>query len=612
MTAKKTLKKYFGYDSFRDGQKELIDGIMAERDVLGIMPTGAGKSICFQIPALMMDGVVIVVSPLISLMKDQVHALNQAGIGAAFINSSLSDRQIYKALQNAANGLYKLVYVAPERLMTNGFLYFATKTKIPMVVVDEAHCISQWGNDFRPSYAEIPAFVAQLAHRPIVSAFTATATPRVRDDIIEKLALNKPMVTISGFDRPNLHFSIIKIGNKTSALLNFLEQRPKDAVGIVYCSTRKAVDEVRFVLFNEGYEVGRYHAGMGDDERRQSQEDFIYDRIKIMVATNAFGMGIDKSNVSFVVHYNMPKDIESYYQEAGRAGRDGTPANCLLLYTGKDSSTIRYFIEETDAMSTLDFVTRQEIKRQNFRRLEEIEGLCLTKDCLRGYILRYFGENPPENCGNCANCGAEFDEADITIEAQKIISCVARMRERFGIKMVVEVLMGVSNQKIRNFGLTELSTFGISQLSAIKLTEIVNHLISKGYLRKSDEQFSLLKLGKNYKGALQKDAKITMKTKSEIETTHHTPASYYAQAKRETVNKDVFDALKALRLQIATENRLPAFVVFSDATLVDMCKKMPQNMEQMLTVSGVGQVKAERYGKAFLEVILRFDGHTNK
>ncbi|MCL2171845.1 MAG: RecQ family ATP-dependent DNA helicase, partial [Defluviitaleaceae bacterium] len=430
MLARDLLRQYFGYEDFRPGQCEIIDDILAGRDVLGIMPTGAGKSMCFQIPALMMDGITIVISPLISLMKDQVNSLTQNGIAAAFINSSLTDSQMRRALDGCANGTYKLVYVAPERLFAGDFLAFAQNTNISMLTVDEAHCISQWGQDFRPSYTAIARFAGLLPRRPVVSAFTATATPIVRDDIAALLALQNPRLLISGFDRPNLHFEVRKPADKYAELLGFIGNK-RELSGIIYCNSRALVEELCDKLILDGLMASRYHAGLPDSERRNNQDDFLFDRARIMVATNAFGMGIDKSNVSYVVHYNMPKDIEAYYQEAGRAGRDGHPADCLLMHGGRDMQTNLWFIEQS-AHEHLDAETERLLKERNFRRLQDMAMYCETSECLRGYILRYFGESPPADCGNCANCRGDFEMANITIEAQKVLSCVVRMRERFG------------------------------------------------------------------------------------------------------------------------------------------------------------------------------------
>ena len=605
MTRLETLRQYFGYAQFREGQEALIADIMGGKDVLGIMPTGAGKSICFQIPALMMRGIVLVVSPLISLMKDQVNALTQSGIPAAFINSSLTERQIAKALLNAGAGAYKLIYVAPERLLNQDFLRFAASAQVAMLTVDEAHCISQWGQDFRPSYTAIPDFIARLKHRPVVSAFTATATLLVRDDIINQLALNNPSVLVAGFDRPNLHFDVKRPGDKFAALISFLRERPGDA-GIVYCSTRAAVEEVADRLKQGGYSAARYHAGLTDTERTANQNDFLHDRVKIMVATNAFGMGIDKSNVAFVVHYNMPKDIEGYYQEAGRAGRDGQPADCLLLYSGRDVATNMWLIENS-AAEHVDEGTSAWLKERSIKRLNEMALYCQTNECLRGYILNYFGENLNEPCGNCANCSGEFEILDITHEAKKILSCVNMMRGRFGAGMVVDVLRGAKNARLRKLGLDRLAVFGTSEITSDGLQEMINHMILTGYLQKTADRYPVLRLGPKAAEATGPNAVISMKAArgKSHDGAKAAPAPAYTKKRRSEVpiDQNLLAALKDLRLTIAREQNLPAFVIFHDSTLADMCAKKPRNLDELLGVSGVGEVKAARYGERFLEAI---------
>jgi len=597
------LKKYFGYDSFRYGQEDLIKNILDGSDVLGIMPTGAGKSLCFQIPALMFEGIVIVISPLISLMKDQVNALTQSGIPSAFINSSLTDRQISKALTNAVKGAYKLIYVAPERLHTFDFLHFASIANIAMVTVDEAHCISQWGQDFRPSYIEIPKFVEILKKRPIVSAFTATATPRVCDDIVQQLKLNKPSILVSGFNRPNLYFDIKTPKDKFLELKKFLQAK-EGLSGIVYCATRANVEEVCDKLNTAGFNASRYHAGLSDVERHSNQDLFLFDKVQIMVATNAFGMGIDKSNVSFVVHYNMPKDLEGYYQEAGRAGRDGTEAECLLLYSKGDVSTNLWMIQ--NASEAVDY-----IKERNVTRLYEMEHYSTSKECLRTYILKYFGENPDANCGKCINCNSTFEEVDITIEAQKIISCVYRMKERYGTNLIVETLRGKSSKKLINFGLDRLSTFGISKSSAAFLGDIIDYLLIFGYLYKTSDSYPIIKIGTKAKEALQKDSKLFMKVrvKPEKAVTNNklkTKSTVKTDNQISPQDNDLFTALKQLRHEIAKKQEVPAFVIFHDSTLMDMCAKKPTSIYEFLDVNGVGSVKAEKYGDEFISVIKEF------
>ena len=429
MTKEEVLKKYFGYDSFRAGQETLVNGILSGRDTLGIMPTGAGKSLCYQIPALLMSGITLVVSPLISLMKDQVTALNQAGIHAAYLNSSLTPGQYQTALRNLVQGRYKIVYVAPERLLTDSFLWAASQIEISMVSVDEAHCISQWGQDFRPSYLKIPDFVEQLPVRPVVSAFTATATAEVREDIAAILGLQDPVTLVTGFDRKNLFFSVKQPKDKLSSTLAYLTEHSGEC-GIIYCLTRKTVEEVHNALVGRGFSATRYHAGLSDEERRENQEDFIFDRKEIMVATNAFGMGIDKSNVRYVLHYNMPKNMESYYQEAGRAGRDGLPSECILFYSGQDVVTNQFFIDRMEAAEGMDEETAALVQERERERLKKMTFYCFTNECLRAYILRYFGEYGDNYCGNCSNCLTQFEEKDVSETARNLIGCVKTARRR--------------------------------------------------------------------------------------------------------------------------------------------------------------------------------------
>jgi len=594
------LDRYFGYNSLRDGQELLINDILAGKDVLGVMPTGAGKSICFQVPALIMDGITLIISPLISLMKDQVNALIQAGVAAAYINSTLTESQVQKALQNAQMNAYKLIYVAPERLLTDGFLNFAKSAHIAMLTVDEAHCISQWGHDFRPSYAKIHEFINALQSRPIISAFTATATSKVRDDIINLLHLENPTVLGTGFDRPNLAFEVRKPSDKYTELLAFLEDK-KASSGIVYCSTRSTVEEVCERLNTDGFKASRYHAGLPDSERHENQDDFLYDRVQIMVATNAFGMGIDKSNVAFVIHYNMPKDLESYYQEAGRAGRDGERADCILLYSGQDVRTNQWLIENArESEIPEDDLLREQTLERERAKLREMTFYCATNDCLRGYILKYFGENPPIHCGNCGNCNTNFETVDITIEAQKILSCVVRMNGRFGLNTIIDTLRGSKNEKILRLGLNKLSTYDTCKQSTHQLRSIIQHLILNDYLIKTDDEYPLIKPGRRANEVLYEKATIHMKLPKEKEK---------KAPKREKImdmgpiDNVLFAALRDVRKEIAGEQNMPAFVIFHDSTLKDMCIKRPTTMTEFLNVSGVGNTKAERYGEQFLSVI---------
>lgn len=606
MYSVEVLKKYFGYETFREGQESLISGILGGMDVLGIMPTGAGKSICFQVPAMIMEGVTIVVSPLISLMKDQVNSLSQAGVPGAYINSSLTEGQIDIVIERAKNGRYKLIYIAPERLASPKFLAFAKGANISMVTVDEAHCISQWGQDFRPSYAKIPEFIELLDKRPIVAAFTATATQKVREDILELLKLNNPQVLVTGFDRANLFFEVQRPSDKLGALRDILEER-KGKFGIVYCSTRKAVEEVCACINSYGYAASYYHAGLSDVERHKSQDDFLFDRVSIMVATNAFGMGIDKSNVSFVVHYNMPKDMESYYQEAGRAGRDGEAADCFLLYSGQDVWTNSWLIDNAKDMEYADLETEILLKESSRKRLKEMTFYCSTNECLRAYILRYFGEKPTNYCGNCSNCNTNFETEDITIEAQKIVSCVFRAGQRFGVNMIVDILRGSKNQRIMDFALDKLSTYGISELSDGKLKDMLNHLILEGFLVKTDDKYPVIKLGYRAQDLLKGEEIVVMKlVKEDARVKSVSKSKFKKIAIIKDIDEGLFNKLRTLRGEIAKSQGVPAFVVFADSALSDMCAKLPTIEAEFLDVSGVGKAKLERYGDKFLKVIREY------
>ena len=592
------LKEYFGYDDFREGQEHLINELLHHTDVLGIMPTGAGKSLCFQIPAIMLEGVTLVVSPLISLMQDQVNSLVDSGVSAAFINSSLTPVQIARVLENARNGEYKLLYVAPERLLSTDFVDFATTTNISMVTVDEAHCISQWGQDFRPSYAQIPSFINLLPVRPVVSAFTATATTRVKHDIIDILSLQDPTVLVTGFNRENLYFEVSAPKNKQSELTEFLKKH-KNKSGIVYCSTRKTVESVCDYLNAYGLNATRYHAGLTDTERKNNQNDFLFDTVQIMVATNAFGMGIDKSNVSFVVHYNMPKDIESYYQEAGRAGRDGSRATCLLLYSGQDVHTNQWMIENAKDTTYTDAETEQELKSREYTRLREITFYSTTNTCLRSYILKYFGEEPPSYCGDCGNCNTKYETVDITVDAQKILSCIYRLNERFGIKTVIDVLRGSQNERILEQGFDKLSTYGISDKSVAMLRSIIDDLLHQGYIEKTEGLYGVLKLtGKSTEILYDKK---TIQAKLAIEKIASTNPDTQELLSAET--EILFSKLRNIRNHLAQKQGLPSYIVFSDKSITEMCVLLPVTPFQFTKVSGVGQKKLEKYGETFMQEI---------
>ncbi|MEG0825170.1 MAG: RecQ family ATP-dependent DNA helicase, partial [Oscillospiraceae bacterium] len=518
MDKSSVLKQYFGYPTFRKGQEEVMDHILAGEDTVAIMPTGAGKSLCFQIPALLLEGITLVISPLISLMQDQVQALISAGVPAAFINSSLSPAQMERALSNAEYGQYKIIYVAPERLDSPLFLDFAQRANISMVTVDEAHCVSQWGQDFRPHYLKISDFIATLPRRPIVSAFTATATAQVRDDMVGLLQLRKPFLMATGFNRENLYFEVQKPSSKYRALTDYLKSNPTSG-GIVYCATRKTVEQVCEKLQEDGYNATRYHAGLSEKERTQNQDDFIFDRKSIIVSTNAFGMGIDKSNVSFVIHYNMPKNIESYYQEAGRAGRDGTPADCLLLYGAQDVMTCRFFIDMNQDQSELDPETQAVVRERDLSRLQQMKDYCYTSQCLRQYIMDYFGATEPVHCDNCSNCNAKFAQVDCTEDARKILSCVTRMGGRYGYNLVIETLLGQMSEKTMPFHFEKLTTYGIlKNSSAVKLRELIDCLSADGYLSPTTAKYPLIQLGDKAHNVLFGDEKVFLRLSQEEKT----------------------------------------------------------------------------------------------
>ena len=606
------LKKYFGYDTFRDGQELLIDSILSGRDVLGIMPTGAGKSLCYQVPAMLMDGITLVISPLISLMKDQVGSLNQAGIHAAFLNSSLTVGQYYKALDYARQGRYPIIYVAPERLVTEEFLDFALHANIAMVAVDEAHCVSQWGQDFRPSYLKIVEFIEKLPKRPVVSAFTATATKEVRDDIIDILLLENPEVLTTGFDRPNLYFGVQAPKNKYEVLKNYLEMHPGEC-GIVYCLTRKGVEEVCGKLREDGFSVTRYHAGLGDGERKRNQDDFIYDRYQIIVATNAFGMGIDKSNVRFVVHYNMPKNMESYYQEAGRAGRDGEPAECILLYGGQDVVTNQLFIDNNQDNQELEQAAREMVAERDRERLRKMTYYCFTNECLRDYILRYFGEYGENYCGNCSNCLSQFETVDVTETVKALIRCVKSSRQRYGTTVIIDTVHGANTAKIRNYRMDENPSYGeLAKVPTYRLRQVMNYLFLNEYLAVTNDEYAVVKLTAKSEEVLDNGAQITMKMAKEQEHT--------AKEKREKKGRKgsaaglagvgfteedekLFEILRGLRTEIAREEKVPPYIVFSDKTLTHMCIVKPRTKSAMLSVTGVGEFKYEKYGERFVACI---------
>ncbi len=601
------LKEYFGYDEFREGQELLIDSILSGRDTLGIMPTGSGKSLCYQIPALMGNGITLVVSPLISLMKDQVAALNQAGVHAAYLNSSLTVSQYYKALDYAKQGRYPIIYVAPERLTTPEFLEFAVNSRIFMVAVDEAHCVSQWGQDFRPSYLKIKEFIDRLPYRPVISAFTATATKEVRDDIIDILELEQPTVTTTGFDRPNLYFEVATPKDRYGAIREYIERHPGQC-GIVYCLTRKVVEEVCEKLLKDGISVTRYHAGLSDAERRNNQDDFIYDRARIMVATNAFGMGIDKSNVRFVLHYGMPKNLESYYQEAGRAGRDGEPSECILYYGSQDVITNQLFIENNQENQELDVMTRALIKERDQERLKRMTFYCFTNECLRDYILKYFGEYGSNYCGNCGNCQSQFEEVDVTEAVRALVGCVKASRQRYGTTVILDTVHGANTAKIRNYRMNENPYYGaLAKVPTYRLRPILNFMQLEEYVYVTADEYAVVKLTKKAESVFEDDCRIMMKMAKEQERIQKASSSKSKKKRGPGIGGEVeetlFERLRKLRMEIAKEEKVPPYIVFSDKTLMHMCMVKPKNKEEMLSVSGVGEFKYQKYGERFLACV---------
>ncbi|MDR0877477.1 MAG: DNA helicase RecQ [Treponema sp.] len=633
----KILEDFFGFRSFRPGQEETIDAILAGRDVLAIMPTGAGKSLCYQIPALLLPGLTIVISPLISLMKDQVEGLKDLGIQAACLNSSLGPAEYNETMDSISGGKLKLLYIAPERLQKMDMSLFAQG--IPLVVVDEAHCLSHWGHDFRQSYLDIADFIKNITPKPVTAAFTATATLKVREDIVKLLHLKnsgdeKGVFTITtGFDRPNLYFEVQKPGkpgciskDKKTALLDCLKSRTGKS-GIIYCATRKAVEEVSELLSGRGFSATRYHAGLDDEERKRNQDDFLYDRKLIIVATNAFGMGIDKSNVSFVIHYNMPKNIESYYQEAGRAGRDGAPADCILLYSGQDVRINEFLITKSDEENG---DSNPALVKHNLELLKQMTFYAAGNDCLRARLLSYFGEQPPAYCGNCSACLTSFDEVDISLEARKIISCVFRLKQRnrsFGKIMIIDILRGSKAEKIVTQGFDTLSTWGIMQdTSAHRIRTILDWLVGEHYLMQNAGEYPVIEMGSKAVDFLKENRPLMMMLAKEAPRREQTAAfeNFRTWENAETgvrvkvgveiiegppespFDEALFEKLKSLRRQLAAKAGVPAYIVFSDASLQDMCRKRPKTLAEFPRVSGVGQVKTEKYGLPFTGLIREY------
>ncbi len=649
--ARQALGTYFGYSAFRPGQERLVAAILAGRDALGVMPTGAGKSICYQIPALTLPGLTLVVSPLVSLMGDQVRALKAAGARPSYLNSTLTPAQQNTVLKRAREGWYQIMYVAPERLADERFCAFAREIAgpdgigIPLVAVDEAHCVSQWGQDFRPSYLEIARFIDELPVRPVVAAFTATATERVRADIIQMLGLRRPETVVTGFDRTNLYFGVEEMGDKAKAVwIRDYARAHADESGIIYCSTRKAVDELAFNLGRElapaGIRVGRYHAGMSADERLENQAAFIDDLVPVIVATNAFGMGIDKPNVRYVIHHNVPESIEAYYQEAGRAGRDGDPAECHLLWNGNDFRLRRYLIDRTDDESDLDDEARERARQNRYRLLSAMEGYCETTGCLRAYILRYFGDegalgvsegaarpdaclsdSARRGCGNCSNCTTAYEVEDVTEIAREAVRFVQACGGRFGRALVADALHGANTERIRQYRLDDLPGYGaLREESVARIKDVIGQLIGRGYFTQSQGQFPVVGLGPRAVEVLGEDGgaafSLTVKRRA---AARRAPArarkavdilrAEAAEDSRPRVGDDaeLFERLREVRRELAIERAWAPYMIASDKALRGMCRRRPATRAELLEVPGIGEKKADDFGDAFLVEIARFE-----
>ncbi|MBR4235642.1 MAG: DNA helicase RecQ [Clostridia bacterium] len=600
------LSRVYGYADFRPGQEQAIQSILSGRDTLGVMPTGAGKSLCYQIPALALEGVTIVISPLISLMQDQVNALKQNGVNAAYINTSLTEAQISAALRNAQNGAYKLIYVAPERLATDRFLRACAHMNIALVAVDEAHCISQWGQDFRPSYLDIPGFIKSLPARPRVCAFTATATQKVRSDIKELLGLDEPFELVTGFDRPNLYFNVLRPANKLSKLSELMRTYA-DMSGIIYCATRRQTDEVCEYLNQNGVRCARYHAGMSEEERKSAQEAFSMDEIPVIAATNAFGMGIDKSNVRFVIHYSMPKDIESYYQEAGRAGRDGERADCVLMYSPQDLVTQSFFIDHIGEEAKLDARTLSTLKKSARQRLNAMKSYAVSGKCLRASLLKYFGEDAPESCGRCTVCDGRIKRADVTGHAQSVMQLVASSKRAFGAGTLVQALRGSKTENVLRLGLDKSPCYGaLKQLSRTAVDSVVEAMTDAGVLAKTDGEYPVIKKGVNWQQAESGELRLytAEETTAAKPKTRRAPTPVLTDS---TPDARLFALLRDKRTELARSRSVPPFMIFADTSLISMTKLKPHTPEEFMRVNGVGEAKCRAYAESFISCVLKWE-----
>lgn len=582
------LKQYFGYDEFRPGQKEIIQKVIDQENVLGIMPTGSGKSICYQLPALLLDGLTVVVSPLISLMKDQVDAANQLGIPATFINSSLDGYETARRFQEIDRQQYRLLYIAPERFIMPDFILAMKRWNVRMIAIDEAHCISQWGHDFRPSYLQMANQLDQLPNRPVIVALTATATVQVAADIKRLLKIPENNHIQTGFERENLRFQVIKDQKKEQYLIEYLKIN-KNQSGIIYAATRKEVDRLYHLLKKFDFSVGRYHGGLNENERTEMQEAFLYDRLQLIVATNAFGMGINKSNVRFVIHYQIPGSLEAYYQEAGRAGRDGLSSEAILLFSPQDIQVQKFFIQQSQ---------REEGQKQKeYEKLKAMTEYVYIESCLQQYILNYFGETSSP-CNRCGNCLDDREIVEVTTEAQMVLSCLKRMGENYGKQMLMKVLAGSKEQKLQALGFGHLSTYGLMKNQSQKETmQLIEYLISNGYLLTINGEYPVLKVTERGIQVLKGQESVYRKEPKKV------------QQLSDEETDTLFEVLRELRTDLASEAGVPPYVVFSDSTLKEMSRIRPSSRLEMLQIKGVGQSKLDKYGEAFLSRIKNADSN---